>query len=100
MRALPPGTRLGSYTLGELLGAGGMGAVYRARNEQLGRDVALKVLLGAVADEADVARFRREARAAAAVRHPNVLAIHEASFAGQTPFIVMELAPGGSLEGR
>jgi serine/threonine protein kinase len=100
MGMLPPGTRLGSYTIVELLGAGGMGAVYRARDERTGRDVAIKVLFDSTAHYEVAARFRREARAAAAVSHPNVLRVHEASFEGDTPYLVIELAPGGSLAER
>src|SRR4051794_29444989 len=76
---------------------GGMGAVYEAR-DPAGRAVALKVLLGDVALDAEArGRFVREARAAAAVRHPNVTRVHTADVVGERAFIVFELLPGGSL---
>ena len=76
--ALVPGTRLGTYEVVALLGAGGMGEVYRAHDRNLRRDVALKVLPPALVADADrVARFEREARAVAALSHPNILAIHD-----------------------
>src|ERR1700719_3632067 len=100
MRTLVPGTRLAAYTIRSKLGEGGMGAVYLARDERLGRDVAIKVLAARLADDADVARFRLEGRAAASVTHENVLGVHEASFEGETPYLVLELATGGSLADR
>jgi serine/threonine protein kinase len=100
MGTLPPGTRLGSYTIVELLGAGGMGAVYRARDERVARDVAIKILFEGLTEDTVSARFRREARAAAAVSHPNVLQVHEANWEHDLPFLVIELAPGGSLADR
>jgi serine/threonine protein kinase/WD40 repeat protein len=99
VRTLAAGTRLGAYRIDGLLGEGGMGAVYRATDERLGRSVAVKVL-AKLADDAAVERFRREARAAAGVKHRNVLVVHEASFEGGSPFLVFELAPGGSLSNR
>jgi serine/threonine protein kinase len=75
---LAPGTQLGHYEILGLLGAGGMGQVYRARDPRLGRDVAIKVLLDDVAADAGGRdRFEREARAIAALSHPNVLAIFD-----------------------
>jgi serine/threonine protein kinase len=74
---LTPGTRLGSYEIGALLGAGGMGEVYRARDTKLGRDVALKVLTGSVTNDPDrLARFEREARLLASLNHPHIGAIY------------------------
>jgi formylglycine-generating enzyme required for sulfatase activity len=91
----------GKYELLARLGEGGMGAVYRARRVHIGDEVALKVLLRKfVADAGLVERFRREARAAAALRHPNVVAIYdfgEARDDGAPAYIVMELVEGGSL---
>jgi eukaryotic-like serine/threonine-protein kinase len=72
------GTRLGPYEIIALLGAGGMGEVYRARDPRLGRDVAIKVLPTAVsADAARLSRFDQEARAAASLNHPNILAVYD-----------------------
>ena len=73
-----PGTKLGRYQIRELLGAGGMGEVYRARDARLDREVAVKVLPAAVAESSSaLERFQREARAVAALAHPNILAIHD-----------------------
>ena len=75
--ALPAGTRLGPYEVVEPLGAGGMGEVYRARDPRLGRDVAVKVLPEEVAGDAQrLGFFEREARAVAALNHPNIVTIH------------------------
>ena len=72
------GTRLGTYEILAPLGAGGMGEVYRARDKKLDRDVAIKVLPGAVAADPDtLARFEREAKAVAALSHPNILSIFD-----------------------
>ena len=76
--ALSPGSRLGPYEILAPLGAGGMGEVYRARDKKLDRDVAVKVLPQSVAADPDtLARFEREAKAVAALSHPNILAIHD-----------------------
>ena len=76
--SLDAGTRLGPYTIVSLLGRGGMGEVYRARDERLGRDVAVKVLPADLnADPDRRSRLDREARAAAALNHPNIVAIHD-----------------------
>ena len=75
--ALAPGTRVGSYEILSSVGAGGMGEVYRARDTQLKRDVAVKVLVASVASDADrLARFRREAQVLASLNHPNIAAIY------------------------
>ena len=72
------GTTLGHYRIVEQIGAGGMGVVYRAHDERLDRDVAIKVLHEAMAQDADrLARFEREAKAVAKLDHPNILAIHD-----------------------
>ena len=72
------GTRLGRYEIRSKIGAGGMGEVYLAGDEQLHRKVALKVLLSEVADDEDrVRRFVQEAKAASALNHPNILTVHE-----------------------
>ncbi len=93
--ALNPGTKIGSYEIVSLLGVGGMGEVYRARDARLGRDVALKILPGAfVQDEDRLRRFEQEARAVAALNHPNILAIHDVGQHNGTPFLVSELLEG------
>jgi serine/threonine protein kinase len=75
---LNAGARLGPYEIQSALGAGGMGEVYRARDPRLGRDVAIKVLPAALsADPERLRRFEQEARAAAALNHPNILAVHD-----------------------
>ena len=74
--ALTSGTRLGPYEIVSPLGAGGMGEVYRAKDTRLDRDVAVKVLPGAVAGDADrLGRFQREAEVLAALNHPNIAAV-------------------------
>ena len=94
------------YRIGEALGFGGMGAVFRAHDERLGRDVAVKVLTAASADPAEQevlrARFRREARAAAALRHPNIVTVHDfgTEAGGGFDFLVMELLPGVDVAER
>ena len=98
---ISPGTRVGSYSVVELLGVGGMGEVYRAHDDKLNRDVALKVLPLAFADDADrIARFRREARLLAALNHPNIAAIYGLEEAGPMAAIVLELIDGETLEDR
>ena len=75
--ALTPGTRLGPYEIVAALGAGGMGEVYRARDTQLNRDVAIKILPEVVRGDADrLARFKREAQVLASLNHPNIAIIH------------------------
>jgi serine/threonine protein kinase len=76
--SISSGTRLGPYEILAPIGAGGMGEVYRARDKKLDRDVAIKVLPESVAADPDtLARFEREAKAVAALSHPNILAIHD-----------------------
>ena len=95
---LTTGSRLGPYEVLSVLGAGGMGEVYRARDARLGRDVAIKVLpLAFAADPERLARFEQEARAAAALNHPNILAVHDLGQHAGAPFIVTELLDGTSL---
>jgi TolB-like protein/tetratricopeptide (TPR) repeat protein/tRNA A-37 threonylcarbamoyl transferase component Bud32 len=92
---LLPGQRLGSYEIVALLGVGGMGQVYRARDPRLERDIALKILQ--TDDAAHRKRFAREARAIAALNHPNIVTIHSVEeFEGQ-PFLTMELIEGTPL---
>ncbi|MFZ0761580.1 MAG: serine/threonine-protein kinase, partial [Candidatus Sulfotelmatobacter sp.] len=95
---LDAGTKLGPYEILAPLGAGGMGEVYRARDSRLGREVALKVLPESFSGDADrLRRFEQEARAVAALNHPNILAIHDIGQQGAAPFIVSELLEGTSL---
>ncbi len=95
------GTRLAHYRIESLLGEGGMGTVYRARDERLERDIALKVLrAGCVADGPARRRFRSEALAASRLSHPGIATVHAFETAGDTDFLVMELVPGESLQRR
>ncbi|MGD8375891.1 MAG: protein kinase, partial [Acidobacteriota bacterium] len=97
-RMLEPGKRLGHYEILGTLGAGGMGEVYRARDAKLDRDVAVKVLPPEVSRDPDrVARFQREARAASALNHPNILHVYDIGHEGDTFFLVMELVEGSTL---
>jgi hypothetical protein len=96
--ALSVGTRLGPYEVTGAIGAGGMGEVYRARDTRLDRDVALKVLPGLFAQDADrLTRFEREAKVLAALNHPNIAAIYGVEDAGSTHALVMELIDGPTL---
>jgi serine/threonine protein kinase/formylglycine-generating enzyme required for sulfatase activity len=97
-----PGARIGRYRLVGLLGQGGMGSVHRAVDEARGVEVALKLISldGFEASADALARFQREARAAAAVSHPNVVPILDAGLHEGAPFLVLELLPGGSLDKR
>ena len=98
---LSAGTRLGPYEIVALIGAGGMGDVYRARDSRLGRDVAIKVLPIAFSADADrLHRFEQEARAAAALNHPNILAVYDIGTQADAPFIVSELLEGETLRER
>jgi serine/threonine protein kinase len=92
------GRTLGHYRIVEKIGEGGMGVVYRAHDERLDRDVAVKVLPAEVADSADrLSRFEREAKAVAKLDHPNILAIHDFGSEGGVTYAVMELLEGESL---
>ncbi|HKC12129.1 MAG TPA: protein kinase [Vicinamibacteria bacterium] len=97
--SLTLGSKLGSYEVLSLLGAGGMGEVYRARDTRLGRVVAIKVLPAErMADESRRRRFVQEARGASALSHPNIVTIHEIESADGIDFIVMEYVPGKTLD--
>jgi TolB-like protein len=94
-----PGTRLGHHTIACGIGAGGMGEVYRAHDTRLGRDVAIKVLPAPMAADPDrLERFRREARAVAALNHPHIVMIHSVEEADGVHFLTMELVDGQSLD--
>ena len=99
--SLAPGTRLGAYEIVALIGAGGMGEVYRARDPRLGRNVAVKVLPAALsADPERMRRFEQEARATAALNHPNILAIYDVGTVDAQPYVVAELLEGEGLDQR
>jgi Tol biopolymer transport system component len=96
--ALTAGARLGPYEIVSLIGAGGMGEVYKARDTRLGRDVAVKVLPASFAvDPERLRRFEQEARAVAALSHPGILAVYDIGQHDGTPYLVSELLEGESL---
>ena len=93
------GQKLGRYTIVEKIGAGGMGVVYRAHDERLDRDVALKVLPpGTFGDKAVRRRFRKEALALSHLNHPNIATVHDFDTQDGVDFLVMELVPGSTLD--
>ncbi len=99
--ALSRGDHLGPYEIVGLLGAGGMGEVYRARDPRLDREVAIKVLPEDVAgDRERLRRFEQEARAAGALNHPNILAVHDVGTHDGRPYLVTELLEGETLRER
>src|SRR5262249_50122249 len=92
------GARLGPYEIVAPLGAGGMGEVYRAHDTRLGREVAIKVLPDSLARDSDrMRRFEQEARAVAALNHPNVLSVYDIGTHDGVPYLVSELLEGGTL---
>jgi Tfp pilus assembly protein PilF/predicted Ser/Thr protein kinase len=95
--AIAPGRRIGHYEIVSKLGEGGMGAVYRAVDTNLGRQVALKVISRASISDEDKRRFAREAKSASALNHPNVVTVYEYSAEAGLDFIVMELVEGAPL---
>jgi serine/threonine protein kinase len=98
---LEPGTQLGAYRVEGLLASGGMGDVYRARDERLGRDVAIKVVAeGLASEDKELARFEREARTMASLSHPNVLNIFDFGEHDGVTYAVMELLEGQNLRER
>src|SRR5438034_216907 len=98
---LAAGTKLGPYGIVAPLGAGGMGEVYRARDARLGREVAIKVLPAAMADDAErMARFQREAQMLASLNHPNIASIYGLQDSGAVRALVMELVEGPTLAER
>jgi serine/threonine protein kinase/tetratricopeptide (TPR) repeat protein len=95
---IPTGTRLGPYEITDLVGTGGMGEVYRARDTRLGREVAIKILpVRTAADRDRLARFEKEARLASALNHPNIVTIYDIGEAESIPYIAMELVSGQTL---
>ena len=96
-----PGTKLGRYEIRSKIGAGGMGEVYRARDTELGRDVAVKVLPSSFSADADrLQRFQQEACAAGALNHPNILSIYDVGKHDSSPYVVSELLEGDTLRKR
>src|SRR5580704_4824743 len=95
---LVPGTKIDGYEVLSLLGVGGMGEVYRARDPILKREVAIKILPSFVSRDPDrLRRFEQEAQAAAALNHPNILAVHQFGVFDGSPYLVSELLTGESL---
>src|SRR6266581_3318061 len=95
----PNELNLGRYRISEQIGAGGMGVVYRARDQRLDREVAVKVLPpGSLTDQASRSRFRKEALALSRLTHPNIAVVHDFDTRDDTDFLVMELVPGITLE--
>lgn len=92
------GKTLAHYRITEKIGAGGMGDVYRAHDERLGRDVAVKVLHQHLATPEARARFEREARTVSQLSHPNICTLHDVGRQDDVDYLVMELVPGESLE--
>lgn len=96
--SLAPGSRLGPYEITALIGAGGMGEVYKARDTRLNRDVAIKILPASfAADRERLRRFQMEAQAVAALSHPNILAVYDLGEADGAPYLVSELLEGETL---
>jgi serine/threonine-protein kinase len=94
---LPSGTRVGPYEIVDLIGAGGMGQVYRAKDARLGREVAIKILPSGGHREQALQRFAVEARAAGSISHPNILAVHDVGTYEGGPYLVFELLKGQTL---
>jgi len=99
--SLAPGARVGPYEVVSLLGEGGMGQVYRARDDRLSREVALKIVRADLAQDAErLRRFEHEAKAAGALNHPNIVAVHDTGESNGSPYIVSELLQGETLRDR
>src|SRR5215469_5357966 len=98
---LPSAARFGGYEILTLIGSGGMGEVYRAKDTKLGRDVALKILPASFTNDPErVARFRREAKVLASLNHPHIAQIHGLEESDGTQFLCLELVDGESLDQR
>ena len=98
---IPPGTKLGPYQISTILGVGGMGEVYRAHDSRLHREVAIKVLPERVSTDSErIARFEQEARATAALNHPNIVALYDVGTDRGTAYVVSELLIGATLRER
>ena len=101
LMAMTAGQRLGAFEIVALVGSGGMGEVYRARDSRLGRDVAIKILPPAVSGDPEaLGRFEREARAVGALSHPNIVSIHDVGTDAGISYVVMELLEGETLRAR
>ena len=99
--SLGPGARVGPYEVLALLGEGGMGQVYRARDERLSREVAVKVVHAGLAQDAErLRRFEHEAKAAGVLNHPNIVAVYDTGQSDGSPYIVSELLQGETLRDR
>ena len=99
--SIGPGSAIGQYEIVESIGAGGMGEVFRARDTELERDVAIKVLPASFADDADrVARFEQEAKTLALLNHPNIAHIYGIARGDGATGLVMELIEGPTLADR
>src|SRR5437773_4808063 len=99
--SLNPGTKLGRYEIRSKIGEGGMGEVYRARDEKLNRDVAIKILPEAFAQDSDrLARFKREAQVLASLNHPNIAHIYGLEESNGFMALAMELVEGPTLADR
>jgi serine/threonine-protein kinase len=100
--SIGPGSLLkGRYRVERLLGRGGMASVWRARDEVLDRAVAVKLLSDTISSEPEfLARFRREARVAAGLWHPNLIGVYDYAERAERPYLVMEFVPGGDLASR
>src|ERR1700752_1996370 len=99
--SIPSGTKLGRYEIRSKIGEGGMGEVYRASDEKLNRDVAIKVLPASFSQDADrLRRFEQEAKAAGTLNHPNILAVYDVGTHEGGPYVVSELLEGETLRER
>ena len=98
--SLAPGTRFGAYEVVEMLGAGGMGQVYRARDTRLDRMVAVKMLAPALASEDFRVRFADEAKAISALNHPHICGLYDIGRDHDTAYLVLELLEGETLAAR